>query len=162
MCPPTDATHAVTCEKPDSPRQCSDRILARSRSTCHNQFFLFLVPPSPIPPFQTLAMLKSVVQRVCSIPELLHFIFDHLDSSSNVNNALVCKLWSEVARDKLWFEVRNPRRLLSILAPISAIGVGAVAVFRINDSSYSLGLREEIGAKGLVSVYDIRSPRSQV
>jgi hypothetical protein len=73
-------------------------------------------------------MLKSVIQRVCTIPELLDIIFDHLDPSSNANNAVVCKIWSEVARDKLWSEVCNPRQLLSILAPISTTGVSAFVV----------------------------------
>lgn len=63
-------------------------------------------------------MYQSVLQRVGST-ELLDHIFDHLDSTSNANNAVVCKVWSEVARDKLWREVSNPRQLLSILAPIS-------------------------------------------
>ncbi|KAF9653762.1 hypothetical protein BDM02DRAFT_3177605 [Thelephora ganbajun] len=64
-------------------------------------------------------MYQSVIQRVGSIPELLDIVFDHLDHASNANNAVVCKVWSEVARDKLWREVCNPTQLLSILAPIS-------------------------------------------
>jgi len=64
-------------------------------------------------------MYQSVLQRVISIPELLDLIFDHVDPVSNANNAVVCKVWSEVARDKLWREVCNPRQLLSILAPVS-------------------------------------------
>ena len=64
-------------------------------------------------------MYQSAPQRVGSIPELLDLIFDHVDPASNANNAVVCKAWSEVARDKLWWEVSNPRQLLSILAPIS-------------------------------------------
>ncbi|KAF9788175.1 hypothetical protein BJ322DRAFT_1209250 [Thelephora terrestris] len=67
-------------------------------------------------------MFQSVVQRVCFIPELLCLIFDHLDLSSNACNAVVCKAWSEVARDKLWWEVSGPRQLLSILAPITVAG----------------------------------------
>lgn len=79
-----------------------------------------------------LTMYQSVLQRVCSIPELLDLVFDHLDPNSNVNNAVVCKVWSEVARDKLWREVSSPRRLLSILAPISVFtGVSGVVVMRI-------------------------------
>ena len=65
-------------------------------------------------------MYQSTLQRVCSIPELLDLIFDHVDPASNANNAVVCKVWSEVARDKLWREVGNPTQLLSILAPVSA------------------------------------------
>ena len=77
-------------------------------------------------------MYQSVLQRVGSIPELLDLIFDHLGPISNVNNVVVCKAWSEVARDRLWREVRNPRRLLSILAPISALtGVSGVVIIRI-------------------------------
>lgn len=85
-------------------------------------------------------MFKSVIQRVCSIPELLDIVFDHLDPSSNAKNAIVCKLWSEVARDKLWLEVRDPRQLLSILAPISNAGVSAVVVVRIGNLPYRSGL----------------------
>ena len=80
-------------------------------------------------------MYQSVVQRVGSIPELLDLIFDHLDPGSNVNNAVVCKVWSEVACDKLWREVRDPRRLLSVLAPISNLGVSSISVVRINPNS---------------------------
>ena len=81
---------------------------------------------------QTSAMYQSVLQRVSSMPELLDIIFDHLDPTSNVTNVVVCKGWSEVARDKLWREVHYPRRLLSILAPISVLtGVSSVAIMRI-------------------------------
>lgn len=92
--------------------------------------------PSRVPPFETLVMFKSVIQHVCSIPELLNIIFDHLGPSSNANNALVCKVWSEVALDKLWSEVCNPRQLLSILAPISTTGVSATVVVRITIIAY--------------------------
>lgn len=92
-----------------------------------------LIPSSaPTSPFETLTMYQSVLQRVCSTPQLLDLIFDHLDPASNVNNAIVCKIWSEVARDKLWQEVRSPRRLLSILAPISVFtGVSGVVIMQI-------------------------------
>lgn len=74
-------------------------------------------------------MYQSVLQRVSSIPELLDLIFDNLDPTSNANNVVVCKVWSEVARDKLWREVYNPRRLLSILAPISVFtGVSGTVI----------------------------------
>ena len=83
-------------------------------------------------PSQASAMYQSVLQRVSSMPELLDIIFDHLDPTSNVNNVVVCKGWSEVARDKLWREVHCPRRLLSILAPISVLtGVSGVATIRV-------------------------------
>lgn len=110
----TDAIHVVTREKP---ARISVGVVTRSRVTCNS--LLLLLPPSGTPPFQTFAMYQSALQRVGSIPELLDLIFDHLDPTSNVNNAVVCKIWSEVARDKLWREVCNPRQLLSILAPIS-------------------------------------------
>ena len=61
---------------------------------------------------------QPALQRVSSIPELLELIFDDPDPTSNVNNTVVCKVWSEVARDTPWREVSDPRRLLSILAPI--------------------------------------------
>lgn len=133
----------------------------KPRAATATQFF---PPPSGPPPSQIPPMFQSVVQRVCSIPELLDLIFDHLDSSSNVNNLVVCKAWSEVARDKLWWEVCNPRQLLSILAPISAAGVSTIVVVQTytNNSLCSSVLREEVRAKGLVSVYAICSPHSQV
>ena len=94
-----------------------------SRATTHS----FILPPSGLPLLHSFAMYQSVIQRVGSIPELLDIIFDHLDPPSNANNAVVCKVWSEVARDKLWREVYNPRHLLSILAPISTFaGVSCV------------------------------------
>ena len=113
-----DAIHAVTREKPTL----GSRVeLLRDRAvTCYH------------PPFQTPTMYQSVLQRVSSMPELLDLIFDHLDPTSNVNNVVVCKGWSEVARDKLWREVHYPRRLLSILAPISALtGVSSVATMQV-------------------------------
>ena len=87
-------------------------------------------PPSGTPSFRAFPMFQSVTQRVCSTPALLDLIFDHLDLSSNANNVVVSKVWSEVARDKLWWEVSDPRPLLSILAPISVAGVSVIAVVR--------------------------------
>ena len=118
----TDAIHVVTREKSS---RLSGRIVTRSRVTCHSPFLLLLAQWHTAVP--TFAMYQSVTQRVGSIPELLDLIFDHLDPTSNFNNAVVCKIWSEVARDKLWWEVCNPRRLLSILAPIPMFtGVSSV------------------------------------
>jgi len=120
-----DAIHFLTREKPT--RRCRMELLRdrESRATTHSPF-------TRTPPFETLTMYQSVLQRVCSIPELLDLIFDHIDPTSNVNNAIVCKVWSEVARDKLWREVCGPRRLLSILAPISdSTGVSGVVIIRI-------------------------------
>lgn len=101
-------------------------------------------------------MYQSAIQRVGSIPELLDLIFDQLDHSSNANNAVVCKVWSEVAHDKLWREVCNPKQLLSILAPISTFtGVSDMAAIQISPKSLTVSLRASRGSLsrriGLVS-----------
>ena len=89
---------------------------------------------------------QSALQLVGSIPELLELIFNDLDPTSNANNAVVCKLWSEVARDTLWREVSDPRRLLSILAPISILsGVSSMATVRANRRLFTVFLRTSRG-----------------
>jgi hypothetical protein len=55
---------------------------------------------------------------VLSIPELLDLIFSFMDRASNVNNACVCRQWSEIALDNLWREVDNLLLLFSVLAPL--------------------------------------------
>lgn len=124
----TDVIHAVTREKPIMSRD-RNWNCGRDRVTCYTSHSVVHPPGGESLPFQTFTMYQSVLQRVGSIPELLDLIFDHLDPTFNANNAVVCKVWSEVARDKLWREVCSPTRLLSILAPISTFtGVSSMVV----------------------------------
>lgn len=58
------------------------------------------------------------MHRVLRIPELLDIIFSDLDTASNVSNTTVCKLWSEIALDTLWNDVKDLRRFFGLLAPI--------------------------------------------
>jgi len=58
------------------------------------------------------------MHRVLTIPELLDTIFSNLGHSSNLNNSLVCRSWSEIALDALWRYVGDLQRLFNILAPL--------------------------------------------
>ncbi|KAF8068083.1 hypothetical protein FPV67DRAFT_1669950 [Lyophyllum atratum] len=69
------------------------------------------------------AFVTSKTLRVLAISELLDIIFRFLDDASNTSNARVCKQWSELALDALWKDVRDLRRLFSLLAPLEAITV---------------------------------------
>ena len=56
--------------------------------------------------------------RVLFFPEILDIIFSFLDPRSNANNARVCRQWSEVALDTLWYEVYGLHKLFALLAPL--------------------------------------------
>lgn len=68
--------------------------------------------------------LMSVMQphRVLFIPELLGIIFGFVDEDDHVNNACVCKQWSEIALDIIWWEVDDLSRLLALLRPYKIKG----------------------------------------
>lgn len=53
------------------------------------------------------------------IAEVLALIFSHLDNRSVARAARVCKQWSDVALDTLWYHVTDFKPLLSLLAPIT-------------------------------------------
>ncbi len=53
------------------------------------------------------------------IDELLAMIFSYLDDRALARAACVCKHWSEIALDCLWFEVNDLKRVLSVLAPLT-------------------------------------------
>lgn len=61
---------------------------------------------------------QSRMHPVLTIPELLDLIFGFMDRASNINNACVCRQWSEIALDTLWREVDSLRLLFSLLAPL--------------------------------------------
>ncbi|KAH7925778.1 hypothetical protein BV22DRAFT_406666 [Leucogyrophana mollusca] len=63
-------------------------------------------------------LLVSGGRRVLFIPELVDIIFSFLDRSHNVNNACVCKNWSEIALYFIWKEVDDLARLFNLLRPI--------------------------------------------
>ena len=60
-------------------------------------------------------------QRVLEIPEIVELIFSFLDEKSNTNNAIVCRKWSDIALNILWRDVRDIRRLFSLLAPLRLV-----------------------------------------
>lgn len=64
------------------------------------------------------------MHRVLAIPELLDTIFRTMDNRSNLNNALVCRAWSEIALDTLWREVDDLHRLFNLLAPLKKTSSG--------------------------------------
>ncbi|TFK58287.1 hypothetical protein BDN72DRAFT_906882 [Pluteus cervinus] len=64
-------------------------------------------------------------QRVISIPELLRNIFFSLPRLCDTyHSALVCRTWSEIALDALWYEVDDLCILLNLLVPLTTAGPG--------------------------------------
>ena len=59
------------------------------------------------------------LHRVLSTPELLRIILSHVPHEDDMNCALTCKLWADIARDFLWHCVRDLRPLLQLLAPLA-------------------------------------------
>ncbi|KAJ8516429.1 hypothetical protein ONZ45_g6263 [Pleurotus djamor] len=59
------------------------------------------------------------LHRVLSTPELLRLILSHVPHEDDMNCALTCKLWADIARDFLWHCVRDIRPLLQLLAPLA-------------------------------------------
>ncbi|KAF4596495.1 hypothetical protein EYR38_007882 [Pleurotus pulmonarius] len=56
--------------------------------------------------------------RVLSIPELLLHIFSSSTRQANTVYARVCKEWSDIALDVLWWEIKNPGHLVRVLCPL--------------------------------------------
>ena len=63
------------------------------------------------------------MHRMLEIPEIMHHIFDYTDRASDAQCALVCRAWSELALDALWYNVDRILNLFSLLAPISYLDV---------------------------------------
>ncbi|OAX37481.1 hypothetical protein K503DRAFT_742642 [Rhizopogon vinicolor AM-OR11-026] len=59
--------------------------------------------------------------RVLFIPELLDNILSFMNRDYNMINAHVCKQWSEIALDLVWWEVVNLHELLNILRPFKKV-----------------------------------------
>ncbi|KAI0773036.1 hypothetical protein BD413DRAFT_492071 [Trametes elegans] len=59
------------------------------------------------------------VRTVAHIDELLAMIFAHLDDRALSRAACVCRQWSDIALNCLWYEVSDLRRALAVLAPLS-------------------------------------------
>lgn len=66
----------------------------------------------------------SIMQphRVLFIPELLGIILSFMDEDDHVNNACVCKQWSDITLDIIWREVDGLSRLLTLLRPYKLKG----------------------------------------
>ncbi len=56
--------------------------------------------------------------RVLGIPELLAHIFSVSTRQANAVHARVCKEWSDVALDILWWRVYNIAHLMRLLSPL--------------------------------------------
>ena len=60
----------------------------------------------------------SPVTALAHIDELVVMIFAHLEPKHLVTAACVSKHWSDLALDCLWFEVRDLKKVITVLAPI--------------------------------------------
>lgn len=47
------------------------------------------------------------MHRVLSIPEILLYIFSCLSTADNASNVRVCKLWSHLALNIVWYSVED-------------------------------------------------------
>ena len=61
----------------------------------------------------------SFARSLAHIDELLAMIFSYLDDRALAHAACVSKHWCEIALDCLWFEVKDLKRVLSVLAPLT-------------------------------------------
>ncbi|KAH9929239.1 uncharacterized protein B0H18DRAFT_874169 [Fomitopsis serialis] len=61
---------------------------------------------------------ESTMQRVLDIPEIVEIIFSFLDKKDNINNACVCRKWSDIAADSVWRNIDDITQLLRLLAPL--------------------------------------------
>lgn len=55
---------------------------------------------------------------VLSLPEILNHIFTFNSKASNLNCALVCKEWKDLALDHVWAELPGPKPFVLLLAPL--------------------------------------------
>ncbi|TFK61097.1 hypothetical protein BDN72DRAFT_965365 [Pluteus cervinus] len=63
----------------------------------------------------------TATRRVLAIPELLRSIFFSLpDRGDNYCTTLVCRVWSEIALDVLWYEVDDMSALFHLLVPLNS------------------------------------------
>lgn len=60
----------------------------------------------------------SPVTALAHIDELVVMIFAHLEPKHLVTAACVSKHWSDLALDCLWFEVRDLKKVITVLAPL--------------------------------------------
>ena len=64
---------------------------------------------------------EATTLRVLAIPEIIELIMSFLDKKDNVNNACVCRSWSEIALDCIWRNVDDITQLLRLLAPLDTV-----------------------------------------
>ncbi len=64
----------------------------------------------PSPPHHLIAAVtvQCTMHHALEIVEIVHHIITYCDKRLNARNALVCKLWSEISLDALWYEVNLP------------------------------------------------------
>jgi len=60
----------------------------------------------------------QATNRVTSAPELLRLLFEYSSREDNIQNAAVCRTWSEVSLDVLWHDVDELRAFFNTLSPI--------------------------------------------
>ena len=63
---------------------------------------------------------ETTTMRVLAIPEIIELIMSFLDKKDNVNNACVCRRWSDIALDCVWRNVDDITQLLRLLAPLDS------------------------------------------
>jgi len=65
-------------------------------------------------PFQHHTKMHQILQII----ELLHRIFGYMGREDQVTCALVCRAWSEVALDVIWYRVDDFRSFANLLSPV--------------------------------------------
>ena len=66
----------------------------------------------------TTTLRTTAMERVMEITELIENILFYTNKKSQITSALVCKIWSEIARKFLWYHVDDLRALFSVLCPM--------------------------------------------
>ncbi|THV06845.1 hypothetical protein K435DRAFT_848542 [Dendrothele bispora CBS 962.96] len=70
------------------------------------------------------------------ISELRRLIFEYLEREEQVCCAQVCRAWSGVALDIVWYKVDNLAMIANVLSPVKKIKVGEVPPSRNSRKSY--------------------------
>jgi len=55
------------------------------------------------------------MHRALSIVELIIEVFHHLENVAEAKATTVCKTWSEIALDSIWFDLRDQYPLFRVL-----------------------------------------------
>ena len=55
------------------------------------------------------------MERALNVREIMEMVIEHADRKSIVACARVCKFWSDVALDDIWFTLQEPGHLFVLL-----------------------------------------------